>query len=286
MIILDLNQTIISNILAQMGNHTNAKIEEDLVRHMVLNAIRSHKTKFSEYGELIIACDDRAYWRRNYFPYYKANRKKDREKSEINWGELFGALNKIKQELKDYFPYRVIQVEHAEADDVIGSLVHEFGYNLNNMTTEQILILSGDKDFIQLQQYANVKQYDPVQKKKITAANPERFAKELVLKGDRGDGVPNVLSPDNSIVDNIRQKSLRESKIDELINTPIASYPPEIRRNYDRNNLLINLDCIPAEIQREVLDEYKRQEGKGRDKLFNYFISHRLKNLLETIGDF
>lgn len=286
MIILDLNQTIISNILAQMGNHTNAKIDEDLVRHMVLNAIRSHKTKFSEYGELIIACDDRAYWRRNYFPHYKANRKKDREKSEINWGELFGALNKIKQELKDYFPYRVIQVEHAEADDVIGSLVHEFGYNLNNMTTEQILILSGDKDFIQLQQYANVKQYDPVQKKKITAANPERFAKELVLKGDRGDGVPNVLSPDNSIVDNIRQKSLRESKIEELINTHIDSYPPEIRRNYDRNNLLINLDCIPAEIQREVLDEYKKQEGKGRDKLFNYFISHRLKNLLETIGDF
>lgn len=286
MIILDLNQTIISNILAQMGNHTNAKIEEDLVRHMVLNAIRSYKNKFSEYGELIIACDDRAYWRRVIFPYYKGNRKKDREKSEINWSELFNALNKIKQELKDYFPYRVIQVEHAEADDVIASLVHEFGYNLNNMTTEQIMILSGDKDFIQLQQYANVKQYDPVQKRKITAPDPSRFAKELVLKGDRGDGVPNVLSPDNCIVDNIRQKPLRESKIDELINTPIDNYPSDIRRNYDRNNVLINLDLVPPEIQVAVIQEYHKQANKGRDKLFNYFITHKLKTLLEDIGDF
>lgn len=286
MIILDLNQTVISNILAQMGNHTNAKIEEDLVRHMVLNAIRSYKTKFAEYGELIIACDDRAYWRRAIFPYYKGNRKKDREKSDINWADLFNALNKIKQEIKDNFPYRVIQVDHAEADDVIASLVHEFGYNLNNMTTEQIMILSGDKDFIQLQQYANVKQYDPVQKKKITASDPSRFAKELVLKGDRGDGVPNVLSPDNSIVDNLRQKPLRESKIEELINTPVDQYPPEILRNYERNRTLIDLDMIPPEIEVAVINEYNNQANKGRDKLFNYFVTHKLKLLIEHIGEF
>lgn len=286
MIILDLNQTIISNILAQMGNHTNAAIEEDLVRHMVLNAIRSHRTKFSEYGELVIACDDRAYWRRTVFPHYKGNRKKDREKSDIRWGDIFQALNKIKQELKDYFPYRVVQVDHAEADDVIGTLCHKFGQVLNSDTTEQILILSGDKDFIQLQQYANVSQYDPVQKKKITASDPSKFARELVLKGDRGDGVPNVLSADNCIIDNIRQKPLREAKLEELMNTPIDSLPPDLRRNFDRNNTLINLECIPDNIRNSILDEYDRQANKPRDKLFNYFVTHKLKLLIENIGDF
>lgn len=286
MIILDLNQTIIAHTLAQLGNHTNAKIEEDLIRHMVLNAIRSFKTKFSSYGELVIACDDRNYWRRVYFPYYKANRKKDREKSDINWNDLFGALNKIKQELKDYFPYRVIQVEHAEADDVIASLVHEFGYNLNSTSREQILILSGDKDFIQLQQYANVSQYDPVQKKKIAHPDPARYARELVLKGDRGDGVPNVLSNDNVLVENLRQKPLRESKLNELLNTDVNSYPPDIRRNFLRNNQLINLDFVPGDIQVAVMLEYHKQANKTRDKLFNYFVANRLKLLVEHIGEF
>lgn len=286
MLILDLNQTMISNVLAQIGNHTDTKFEIGLVRHMVLNAIRAHRVKFKEYGELVIACDDRHYWRKQHFPYYKANRKKDREKSEIDWPSLFNALNLIKQELHTYFPYRVIQVENAEADDVIGSLVHKFGSSLNSETTERIMILSGDKDFIQLQQYANVEQYDPVQKKAIKSNDPARFQKELILKGDRGDGVPNVLSPDNSIVDNIRQKPLRETKIEELINMDIDKYPDEIRRNYDRNNTLINLFCIPNSVQQAVIADYEKQSGKTRDQIFNYFVLHKMKILLESVGEF
>ena len=286
MIIIDLNQVMISNIVEQLGNHTNTEIEIGLVRHMVLNSIRSLKNKYKSHGQVVIACDDRKYWRRNLFAPYKGNRKKDREKSDIDWTGIFNALNTIKQELKDNFPYPVIQVENAEADDVIGTLVTEFGVPLNSSSAEQIVILSGDKDFIQLHTFANVTQYDPVHKKSIENNNPERFLKELVLKGDRGDGIPNVLSPDNCIIEGVRQKKLTQKKIDELLATDPSQYEPEIAQNYKRNSVLIDLNHIPQSIRTAVLDQYNSQQNKSRDKLFNYFIQNKLKLMMEHIGDF
>lgn len=287
MIIVDLNQIMISSIIQQLGNHTNAQIDEGLVRHMVLNNIRSLKTKFKEYGELIIACDDKKYWRRTVFVYYKGNRKKDREKSEIDWNSLFSILNTIKQELKDYFPYPVIQVEGAEADDVIGTLVSEFGVPLNSPVAEKIIILSGDKDFVQLQTYPNVKQYDPVHKKFITNKDPNKFLKELVLKGDRGDGIPNVLSNDNSIVDGLRQKPLTAKKLEQLLNCDPSEYDPVTYQNFMRNNTLIDLSFTPDYIAAEVVQQYKDQKSsKTRENLFNYFVHNKLKTLIEHIGEF
>jgi hypothetical protein len=286
MIIVDLNQVMISNLFAQIGNHTNAVLEEDLVRHMVLNSIRSIKVKFKKYGEMIIACDDKNNWRKDFFPPYKGNRKKDREKSELNWSELFGVLNKIREELKEYFPYRVIQVDRAEADDVIASLVHKYGVLLNNEDTEQIMIVSGDKDFVQLQRYANVSQFDPVRKKAITNPDPQLFLKELVLKGDRGDGVPNVLSDDNSIISDERQKPLTAKKLQQLVLNDPYTFEGDLKRNYFRNSTLIDLDNVPQDIKDGVYREYDRQSSKTRDRLFNYFVTHRLNALIEEIGDF
>lgn len=284
MILLDLSQVMISNIVVQVGQHTNA-IQPDLVRHMVINTIRSLKTKFGpEYGELVIACDDRKYWRREIFPPYKGNRKADREKSSINWPALFDILNQIKQELKDNFPYRVIQVDGAEADDVIASLCMKFGSKLNN--NDGILILSGDKDFVQLQCYGNVTQHDPVRKKDITTNDPYKFKDHLILSGDRGDGIPNVLSPDNCIIEGLRQKPLRETKIEELLKADFSTLPEDIKRNWKRNALLIDLCMIPDALQRKIVAEYDAQAGKPRDKMFNYFIQHKMKLLMESIGDF
>lgn len=283
MIIVDLNQTMISNFMAQIGNHTNIPIEEDLLRHMVLNSIRSYNAKFkAEYGEMIIACDDKNYWRRQVFPYYKANRKKDREKSEIDWNAVFVILNKIREELKEYFPYRVIQVDTAEADDVIGTLVEEFGN-----TSEKILIVSGDKDFKQLQSYMNVKQYDPVRKRWLEERNPDRYLREHIMRGDRGDGVPNFLSKDDTFVINARQKPLRDDKLSVWLDQePEAFCDETMLRNYKRNQQLVDLSLIPDYIKTQIIEQYTAQEGKGRDKLFNYFIENRLKNLLTDIGQF
>lgn len=284
MILLDLSQVMISNIITQVGQHTDA-IQPDLVRHMVINTIRSFRTKYSaQYGELVIACDNKKYWRREFFPPYKGNRKADREKSLIDWPVLFDILNMIKQELKDNFPYRVIDVEGAEADDIIGTLCMKHGTILNS--DEKILILSGDKDFVQLQVYGNVSQVDPVRKKDITNNDPEKFREHLVLSGDRGDGVPNVLSPDNCIIEGQRQKPLREVKIEELLRAEFGSLSDDIRRNWTRNRMLIDLREIPYHIQTAILNEYNQQADKPRDKIFNYFITHKMKLLMEHIGDF
>lgn len=283
MIIVDLNQTMISNFMASIGNHTNIKVEEDLLRHMVLNSIRSYNSKFKkQFGELVIACDDRKYWRKDLFPYYKANRKKDRDASDIDWNTVFESLNKIRDELKEYFPYRVIQVEKAEADDVIASLCHRFGN-----TMEKILIISGDKDFKQLQAYMNVKQYDPVRKRWIEETNPDKYLHEHIMSGDRGDGVPNFLSKDDVFVVGGRQKPLRQDKLRVwLTQTPEQFCDETMLRGYKRNQQLVDLSMIPQDIQDTVYTQFSEQAGKGRDKLFNYFIQNRLNNLLSDIGDF
>ena len=283
MIIMDLSQVMISNLMIQLGNHTNADIEEDLLRHMVLNSVRAYNVKFKhEFGEMIIACDAGNNWRRQIFPYYKANRRKNREKSEINWTSVFETLNKVRDELKDYFPYRVLRVDGAEADDIIGTLAQTYGN-----TNEKILILSGDKDFVQLQAFMNVQQFDPVQKKWRKTNDVDRFMKEHIIRGDAGDGVPNFLSADDTFVVGARQKPISQKKLDQWLDTDPKEFCDEnMLRGYLRNQQLVDLNFIPPDIKKEVLVQYEQQAGKGRDKLFNYFIDRRLKLLLESINEF
>jgi len=283
MIIMDLSQVMISNLMIQLGNHTNADIEEDLLRHMVLNSVRAYNVKFkNEFGEMIIACDAGNNWRRQIFPYYKANRRKNREKSEINWTSVFESLNKVRDELKDYFPYRVIRVDGAEADDIIGTLAQTYGN-----TNEKILILSGDKDFVQLQAYMNVQQFDPVQKKWRKTNDVDKFMKEHIMRGDTGDGVPNFLSADDTFVVGARQKPISQKKLDQWLDADPKEFCDEnMLRGYLRNQQLVDLNFIPPDIKKEVLVQYEQQAGKGRDKLFNYFIERRLKLLLESVNEF
>ena len=283
MIIMDLSQVMISNLMIQLGNHTNADIEEDLLRHMVLNSVRAYNVKFkNEFGEMIIACDAGNNWRRQVFPYYKANRRKNREKSEINWNSVFETLNKVRDELKDYFPYRVIRVDGAEADDIIGTLAQTYGN-----TNEKILILSGDKDFVQLQAFMNVQQFDPVQKKWRKTNDVDKFMKEHIIRGDAGDGVPNFLSADDTFVVGARQKPISQKKLDQWLDADPKEFCDEkMLRGYLRNQQLVDLNFIPPDIKKEVLVQYEQQAGKGRDKLFNYFIDRRLKLLLESINEF
>lgn len=285
MIIIDLNQVMISNLMAQIGNHTNAQVEESMVRHMVLNSIRSIRTKFSsEYGEVVIACDNKNCWRRAIFPYYKANRKKSRDSSELNWTEIFNCLDKIRQELKDHFPYRVIDLETAEADDIIATLVFRYGSPVDN--GDKILILSGDKDFIQLHKFSNVYQYDPVRKKFIQHNSPETFLKEHIMKGDSGDGVPNFLSNDDCFVIGERQKPLTVKKIEHYIQMNPQEYDEKLKRNYFRNAQMIDLTYIPNDLKEKILDQYDTYEVNKRNKLLNYFISNKLKMLMEHINEF
>jgi len=288
MILLDLSQVMISNIMIQISTRvSNGIVDEQLIRHMVLNSIRLYRKKFySEYGELVICCDDRNCWRRDYYPHYKSNRKKDREESALDWNAIFEAMSNVRQELREHMPYKHLQIDRAEADDVIAALCHRYGEITRN-GNEKILILSGDKDFAQLQKYVNVYQYSPVMKKDIIVDNPERFLREHIMSGDRGDGVPNFLSADDTFVEGKRQNQLSRKKLqDWCVMKPEDFCDDAMLRGYKRNEMMINLDLIPIELQNEIIMTYENQIPARRSNIMNYFMDKRLRNLTENIGDF
>ena len=282
MILVDMSQISLASMMMHLNMNKTTKPDEAMVRHMILNSLRMYRGRFKEeYGELVLCFDSRHYWRRDHFPHYKAGRKKSREDSNLEWDAIFGCLNDIKQELKDFFPYKHLEVYGAEADDIIAALCHELEYD-NGKT----LILSGDKDFIQLHKFKNVSQYSPITKKFVNGIDPYEYLTEHVLKGDSGDGVPNVLSPDNTFVDGIRQRPLGRKKIETWLDMHIDDLPEEVKRNYQRNEKLINLDNVPEILEKVIIDEFDKAPCGDRSKLLNYFIKSRLKNLTNEIGEF
>jgi 5'-3' exonuclease len=280
MIIIDMNQITLASLMMDMNMRKSNEVDEGMVRHMILNSIRLYRTQFNkDYGEVILTYDSKHYWRREYFPNYKAMRKRGREKDNKDWDTIFSVLNKIKAEFKNNLPYKYLEVYGAEADDIIATLC-------KTNQDEKIMIISGDKDFIQLHKYPKVKQYSPILKKYVNDHNPTTYIKEHILKGDTSDGVPNVLSPDNTFVDSIRQRPLSRKKIENWLDIDIDDLQEEVKRNYQRNDKLINLDNIPIELEKEILYEFKEAPCGDRSKLLNYFIQSRLKNLTNEIGEF
>lgn len=277
-ILIDYSQTAIASFYA-MSKGT-VEVDEDLMRHIILNMIRQYRNQFSKkYGELIICCDHYKNWRKEIFPQYKANRKKGREESSIDWEKLFEALNMVREELKQFMPYRVIQIEGAEADDIIATLCTK-----SNPT----VIVSSDKDFIQLQKYEGVSQWSPVQKKFIKG-NPEESLYEKIIKGDTGDGVPNILSADETLInEDMRQRPISKKKLDLWRGQSPEEFcdTHEMLRNYYRNKQMVDLSEIPESIRINIVTDYESQSEQSRKNLMNYFISKRLKNLMEHIEEF
>ena len=282
MIIFDFNQVAISSLMEQIGS-SKKPVEENLVRHMILNVIRTYVKKFKEtHGpEVVIACDNRNYWRREYFPQYKASRKKSRDASGHDWNSIFECLHKIKEELKEYSPYKVIDVDTAEADDIIAVLTMKYAAH------GKVMILSSDKDFAQLQKFPNVEQFSPILKKFIKEPLPSVQLKQMIIRGDKGDGIPNIMSPDVVFTEGGRQKPITEAKIIVWLNQEPKEFCNEdMLRNYKRNELLIDLTQIPESLQKTIIDTYESTTAKTRQVFMNYMIANRLKNLLEIIDEF
>ena len=291
MILIDFTQIAIGSLMVALNRSKESETDENLVRHLVLNTLRFYRSRYIEkYGELIICCDNKHYWRRDYFPNYKANRKKDRASSGLDWNVIFTHLNLIRDEIKQYFPYKVIDVHGAEADDIIAILVKKAQDDTNN------LIVSSDKDFIQLHSVA-VDQYSPVTKRMINGKDPVEYLREHIIRGDRSDGVPNILSPDDTFVSEKRQKPIRKSIVSELLEQMHNHEPTHLHtlakcpkdtwiRNWQRNETLIDFSKIPNNIQDDILREFKNVKVGSREGLFDYFIKNRLNNLIDNLGEF
>ena len=277
MILLDYSQIALANIIVQKID------DEELIRHMILNSIRMYNKKYrDEYGQMVICCDGFNTWRKEYFPEYKANRKKSRNASDLNWENIFLFLNQIREEIKENLPYKVLHMDGVEADDIIGTLTYEtqeFGQH------EPVMIISSDKDFIQLHKFKNVKQYSPALKRMVEEKHPRQYLFEHVCRGDSGDGIPNVLSPDNSFTDGIKQTPLRKTVIDFWMENE-KNMPQEVLRNYQRNSTLIDLSKIPTDIYSNIVQEYNSQKPAMKMKVLNYLIKKRCKNLIEVVEEF
>ena len=278
-----MNQISLASLMMYLNMNKTKEVDENMVRHMILNSIRMYRTNFKqEFGEVVLAWDSKHYWRRDYFPQYKAGRKKGRESSDLDWNSIFDCLNKIKSEIKENLPYKCLEVYGAEADDIIATLMK----NPKRWFSTENLIISSDKDFIQLQRYPLVKQWSPVTKQYVNGYDPEIYLKEHILRGDSGDGVPNVLSPDHTFTDGLRQKPLGKKRIEKMIGENMSDWNDEVKRNYQRNYKLINLKNIPEDIKDNIVDEIFKSSWGDRSKLLNYFTVNKLKTLTENIGDF
>lgn len=281
MIIVDYSQIALSNIIVQ-------KIDDkDLIRHMILNSLRMYNKKYrDEYGQMVLACDGFNSWRKQFFPEYKAARKKNRSASELDWNNIFTSLNEIREEIRDNLPWKVLHIDECEADDIIATLTantQEFGCH------EPVMIISSDKDFIQLHKYSNVKQFSPIQKKLVQDKNPRTYKWNHIMRGDSGDGIPNVLSPDDTFVSEQHQNQLRQTRIDEWIdNTDNLRelMGDEIYRNFQRNQTLIDFDYIPEPIQENVINTFNETIPAKRMKVLTYLINNRCNQLIECVEEF
>jgi hypothetical protein len=283
MILVDFNQISYACILEHLASTKQAEASIEMVRHMMLNTLRSNVKKFKrEYGEVVVAYDSQNYWRREYFPNYKANRKKARAKSQFNWASIFTCLETLQAELKKNLMYKVLCVDGCEADDIIGHLAHVYG------PMDKILIISGDKDFIQLQVHKNVEQFSPLIKKMIVDKFPQVTLKQQIIRGDTGDGVPNILSPDDVFVSGGRQKPIMEKKLISWLNSPVQDFCANdtMLRNYKRNEKLIDLKEIPVEIKAKIGEAFEAATHPNRNDFMKYLAASGLRELTESVEDF
>jgi hypothetical protein len=290
MILIDYSQVSLANILSFKKElmSGDAKATTDLIRHATLSTLKSYKKKYGkDYGDLVICCDGRNYWRRQYFDHYKASRKKNRDASDLDWKMIFDTLGVIRDEIKQHFPYKVMHLDQCEADDIIAVLTkqtQEFGF------MEDVMIVSSDKDFKQLHKWTNVKQYSPLLRKMVTAKRNEIHPNmvEHIVKGDSGDGIPNILSKDDCFVVGDRQTPMSAKRLAEFVERGYdACRNDEEKRNWKRNEILVNFEHIPDEIQKTILNEYLSSKPTG-DKMaiMNYLIANRCRLLLDEIEEF
>ena len=275
MILIDFTQTIIAGLMAQM-KHSDGEVDENLLRHMILNSLRNYAKRYKDqYGDIVLCTDAAHPWRRNYFPLYKANRKKAREADDKDWTMIFDTLQKVKDEIRENFPFHYMYVENCEADDIIAILVKH--------ATEPVLIVSGDKDFQQLHS-DTVTQWSPNLNKMIHCEDPSLFLKEHILKGDKSDGIPNILSNDNCLDEGIRQTPLKKAVLEKYLRISIEN-DDKYYRNYLRNQTLIDLSFIPIEVEQSILREWDNSDPP-KGKVFDYLTRNRLNELLDNVEDF
>ena len=288
MIIVDFSGVFMAAVHTDLRSNDDVNI--DFIRHLVMNRLRMYNKKYrKEYGEMVI-CLDKTHkphynWRYDYFDHYKASRSKSREESPIDWDGIYNHINTIIEEMRKYLPYKVVEVKKCEADDLIAVLCE------NKDPMEKFMIISGDKDMKQLQRYPNVKQFSPITKKQLVEKEPLKYIREHVIRGDGGDGVPNMYSEDDHFVNpnSGRQKAVTKKFLESVLERPehfIYGDDEELKRKYERNRQMIDLSYIPQEWKDKIQEALDEATAPKANRLYSYFMKNRMNLMLDYIEDF
>lgn len=285
--ILDFSGVMLASILRAYKEQPKT-IDVNLIRHVILSTIKFYNKDFRHtYGKPLIACDTRnGTWRRDFFPHYKIKRSTSRPVPPEVWTEIMTAMDQVKNEIKEELPYPVIEVPKAEGDDVIAVI--------SKSLSEPTVIISNDKDFNQLI-CSTIHQYRPLNKTLIK--KPESSVACHIIQGDAGDGIPNMLSDDDTFaVSGKRQIPLtakyRHGLLAEFNNlsNPNNEFN-KYHRNLIRNQTLIDFNHIPESLAASILHEFRSQtedkQGKGyKYSMMGYLIKHKMDVLKEQIDQF
>jgi|LWDU01.1.fsa_nt_gi 5'-3' exonuclease len=285
MILVDCSQVFIANAMVNLKYNDN-KLNVPTFKHMVYSSLLEYKLKHQRrYGEMILCMDDKRSWRYDRFEHYKATRRKTKATDvKHDWKAIYAGIDSVKEDLKQYFPWKVMDCNNTEADDIIGVVALMY-----KGTSEKILILSADKDYFQLHENKMVRQYSPLQKKMVAPSiDAKTYLREHILRGDRGDGIPNFLSPDNALISNVRQSPITKKKLAEWNGKPPEEFCDEgMMRNFHRNELLISFEKIPVDISKHIHTMYAEDNKVGNKMdLLSYLVKNKYKELITDIEDF
>lgn len=286
---IDLSQIVLSTIFSTFKPEDH--IDMDLVRHCILNVIKSHVQNTKTMYPMTILCVDNSktgYWRKKVAWYYKFKRKEKRDDSKWDYEFIFHAMHTVIDELKENMPYVVLDIEGVEADDHIGVMTKYF-----TDRGVRVLITSSDGDFTQLQKYPNVKQYSPIQKKPVVPkhGSPELDLKFKCIKGDKKDGIASFKAPsDHYTKEGVRAPSISAKLLAELMSKQYEEMEDIVGSDgfcrIMENKALLDLDMIPDEIKSKIEQQYTDYVIPPRFKIMQYFAQHDMKKLYDAIDQF
>lgn len=261
--------------------------EDDLLsiwRHTILTSLLTRKNKICP--DEVVLCLDYGSWRGDYFKYYKAKRKADKSSSDVDYNFFFEASNQFISEIKEFFPWLVIQHKKCEGDDVIAILAYELSKDSN------VIVCTSDKDLKQLLEIDNVTYYSYRKDCFETLDNPKEFLLRQILFGDTSDGIPNVKSPDNCFVAKIKQTPCGPKTIDKILINGVKEFIVEnnLIKNFKRNKTLIELSkiTIPEDLWKSVLTLYNNYNRIEPDyiKMLGFMNKNNLIKLRERVNEF
>lgn len=262
MIIFDFSLALQANV--RIISKAKENVTVDNLRIRLLDHILNINKKFKrQYGSNIILALDSGSWRKKIFPYYKFKREEKRQADEYDWKTIYSHYEVIINEINDFFPYSILKVKGAEGDDIVATLCKE-------IRNEEIMIISRDKDFMQLHRNENVSQYDPIVNKMISVTEDiDYHLFHHIMKGDESDGIPCIYSPETFYTQSLRprQQTVYQNVVREIYkysDQELKKYfdNKEVFKRFEQNRRLISLDHIDEEVKNNILNTYKSFEPR------------------------